>query len=77
MDCKSRYDSQVKKRRRRTTRELTTPLLMLRAKQMNLTLDELNLLNTGDVIDMLTEQGNDSFKYPYKATQADIDKLFG
>ncbi len=50
---------------------------MLRAKQLNLSLEELNLLTVGEVIDMLTEQSNDSYKWPYEATQDDINKFFG
>jgi hypothetical protein len=52
-------------------------LILLRAKQLGLSLEELNLLSTGDVMDMLTEQNNDSYKYPYEATQEDIDSFFG
>lgn len=56
---------------------MSTALILLRAKQLNIGFEELEYLTVGDVIDMLTEQGNDSYKWPYKATQADIDKLFG
>ena len=50
---------------------------MLRAKQSNLTLKELNMMSFGFVMDILTELSNDSFDYPIKATQADIDRYFG
>lgn len=33
-------------------------------------------MTMGMVIDMLIEKGNDSEKYPYKATQEDIDRFF-
>ena len=56
---------------------MSTALILLRAKQLNIGFEELEYLTVGDVIDMLTEQANDSYKWPYKATQSDIDKLFG
>lgn len=31
----------------------------------------------GMVYDLLTEELNDNVKYPYKATQEDIDAFFG
>jgi hypothetical protein len=34
-------------------------------------------MNVGMVYDLITEKANDQEKYPYKATQADIDRLFG
>jgi len=52
-------------------------LILLRAKQLNLNLEELNLITIGDVMDMLTEQNNDHAQYDYEATQEDIDKFFG
>lgn len=47
---------------------------MLRAKQLNLTLEELDVITVGDVFDMLAEQGNDSYDYPKMATQDDINR---
>ena len=55
----------------------TTALYILRAKQVGLSLEELNMMNFGFVMDILTELDNDRFDYPYKATQADIDRFFG
>jgi hypothetical protein len=57
-------------------RAFTTPLLLLRAKQLGLSVAELNLLSFGFLMDLLTEQGNDNFEYPDKATQEDIDSFF-
>lgn len=34
-------------------------------------------MSMGMVLDMLTEKGNDSEKWPYKATQEDIKAFFG
>lgn len=54
---------------------MTTGLFMLRCKELGLSVDELEQLDFGLVADMLTEQGNDEYKYPYKASQADFDKF--
>lgn len=48
---------------------------MLRAKQLNLTLEELDVITVGDVFDMLAEQSNDSYEYPKMATQEDINRF--
>lgn len=58
-------------------RVFTTALFMLRAKQTGLTLSEMNVMSFGFVMDLLTELNNDSFDYPVKATQEDIDRIFG
>ena len=55
---------------------MSTALIVLRAKQMNLSLDELNSLSFGFLMDMMTELSNDSYDYPIKATQADIEHFF-
>ena len=54
---------------------MTTGLFMLRCKELGLSVFELESIDYGLVIDMLTEQGNDEYKYPYKATQKDFDKF--
>jgi len=54
---------------------MTTGLYLLRCKELGLTVFELEEIDFGLVMDMLTEQGNDSHKYPYKATQKDFDKF--
>lgn len=43
---------------------------------MGLRLDDLGQMSFGFVMDMMTELSNDSFDYPYKATQEDIDRIF-
>lgn len=50
---------------------------MLRCKEMGLTLAELNEIDFGLVLDMMTEKGNDDYQYPYKATQDDFNKFSG
>lgn len=54
---------------------MTTPLFMLRATQMGISINDLNLLTIGFVLDMFTERQNDNYKYPLLATQEDFDKF--
>ena len=54
---------------------MTTPLFMLRAAQLGIAIRDLDLLSIGLVMDMFTEQQNDSYKYPNMATQSDFDKF--
>ena len=48
---------------------------MLRCKSLGLSIEELESIDFGLVVDMLTEQGNDEHQYPYKASQEDFDKF--
>lgn len=54
---------------------MNTGLFMLRCKELGFTVEELEQVEFGLVLDMLTEKGNDEYKYPYKATQKDFDKF--
>ncbi|MBO6269284.1 MAG: hypothetical protein J6N19_09125 [Clostridium sp.] len=54
---------------------MTVAVFLLRAAQMHLSLDDLDGLEYGTVIDMMTESGNDDFKYTPVATQDDFDKF--
>lgn len=38
-------------------------------------MSDLDYLTVGMVLDMLTEQKNDDYKYPKAATQSDFDKF--
>ena len=53
---------------------MTTPLFLLRAIQIGLELEDLDGLEFGMVVDMMTESSNDDHKYKYVATQEDFDK---
>lgn len=64
-----------RKKERQTTRVLTTGLFLLRCKELGLSLAELEDMDFGLVMDMMTEKGNDEHKYPYKASQEDFDKF--
>lgn len=52
---------------------MTTPLLMLRALQLGLTMRDLDYITIGDINDMYTEMANDQEKYDQEATQNDFD----
>lgn len=54
---------------------MTTPLFMLRAAQIGISISDLDLLSIGLVMDMFTESQNDNYKYPNIATQGDFDKF--
>jgi hypothetical protein len=42
---------------------------------MGISFRDLALIDVGMVFDMMTESGNDSCKYPFKASQADMDNF--
>ncbi len=50
---------------------------MLRCAELGLHREDLDTMTMGMVYDMLAERVNDQEKYPYMATQADIDAFFG
>lgn len=54
---------------------MTTALFLLRCKQVGFTLDELDQLSTGAILDVFVEQGNDNYKYDYIPTQDDFDRF--
>lgn len=53
---------------------MTTALFVLRAIQVGLTIDDLDCLEYGEVVDLLAELGNDDCKYQQVATQSDFDR---
>ena len=66
---------ETKKRRRPTEREVNTAVFMLRAKQLGFSLEELDSVEEGLVMDMIIESGNDLCDDEYRqvATQQDFD----
>lgn len=54
---------------------MTTALYTLRAVQIGLHIDDLDSLDFGDVVDIITESVNDKAEYKQVATQADFDKF--
>ncbi len=54
---------------------MTTPLFLLRAVELGLSILDLDLLTIGLVNDMYTEKANDEWKYKEVATQDDFDRF--
>lgn len=54
---------------------MTLGLFLLRAFQMGLTMDDLDGLEYGIVLDMMTESSNDDHPYRQVATQEDFDRF--
>lgn len=54
---------------------MTTGLFLLRAVQLGLSLDELDGLEYGLVLDMMTEADNDGCDYKEIANQEDMDRF--
>ena len=52
---------------------MTTPLFLLRCKQLGLSMAELELLTIGLITEMMIERGNDDYKYREIATQEDFE----
>lgn len=54
---------------------MNTAIFVLRALQVGLRLTDLELLEVGDVMDIIIEQNNDACEYEKKATQADFERF--
>ena len=54
---------------------MSTPLFILRAVQLGLSIEDLNLLSIGLVNDLFIENTNDEHPYRQIATQEDFDKF--
>ena len=54
---------------------MNTAVYLLRVAEMGLSFRDLALVDVGMVFDMMTESANDSYKYPFKASQADMDRF--
>lgn len=48
---------------------------MVRAKQMGITLEEMDNLEEGFITDMIIENGNDNCEYDQIANQKDFDQF--
>lgn len=72
--CRRRW--RVKKLRA-TDREMTTPLLLLRAVQLGMQIGEMDLLTIGTINDMYTEMQNDENQGSYStlASQDDMNRF--
>lgn len=58
-------------------REPTGATFMLRCAQLGLDDRALGGMTMGMVYDLMIEEANDREKYPFKATQEDIEAFFG
>lgn len=54
---------------------MTTALYMLRCIQVGIRLSDLDALEYGMIMDILTETSNDDFKYKEVASQEDFDRF--
>lgn len=52
---------------------MTTALFLLRCVQLGLSMEDLNVLTYGMVLDLFSERANDNYEYPIHATQRDFD----
>lgn len=50
-------------------------MYFLRAKQIGLSMDDLEQIDIGFLFDLMIESENDQCEYPYAAGQGDIDQL--
>lgn len=75
MDSEHSSDIDIKKIVRATEREVNSAVLLLRAVQLGVSIADLDLLNTGQLLDICTEASNDQYDYAVLATQSDIDSL--
>lgn len=74
MESKLCDNERTKKRTKPTVREMNTAIFALRAfSVLHMSMDDLEQMNYGDVIDMMIEMSNDEYDWPLKATQEDID----
>ena len=60
---------------RPTAREINTAVYFLRAKQIGLSMDDLEQIDIGFMFDLMIEADNDRYDYPLTADQGDIDQL--
>ncbi len=54
---------------------MTTPLFLLRATSLGISIADMDLLTIGLILDMCTESANDKVKYDELAQQSDFDKF--
>lgn len=64
-----------RKKPRKSEREMTTPLFLLRCVQLGISIADLDLLTIGLVNDMFTERQNDDYPYKELASQEDFDRF--
>ena len=60
---------------KKTSREMTTVLFLLRSVEIGISVGDLDLLTIGMVLDMWTEKANDDVKYQRVAGQSEFDRF--
>ena len=60
---------------KKTSREMTTVLFLLRSVEIGISVGDLDLLTIGMVLDMWTEKDNDDVKYQRVAGQSEFDRF--
>lgn len=75
VERESSDDQFVKKKLKKTEREWTAALFLLRAVQLGLTMKDLDEITVGMVLDMYVEMSNDHEKYAEIATQEDMNNF--
>ena len=74
-DSPEEFLDQFQKKPRKSEREMTTPLFLLRCVQLGISIADLDLLTIGLVNDMFTERQNDDYPYKELASQEDFDRF--
>lgn len=54
---------------------MTTALFLLRCLEIGLSMQDLDLVTAGMVMDMATEKANDDYEWTEVATQEDFDRF--
>ena len=54
---------------------MTTPLFLLRCVEVGISIQDLDLLSIGIVLDMWTEKANDDMKYEQVAQKEEFDNF--
>lgn len=54
---------------------MTLGLFLLRAAQLHLSMSDMDNLEAGTIVDMMTEASNDGYEYRQVATQEDYDRF--
>ena len=77
MGSRRKVKRRKKKLKQPNTRETTTALIALRAKQAGFSLEDLALVSFGFMNEIMTESENDSYDYPVEGTAQDLVHMMG
>lgn len=76
MEQKLCRNSRTKKPGKPTVRNMNRVIFRLRALQMGLSLDDLDCVTCGQLLDLMTEAHNDKQQWPVKGDGAMLRKMF-